>query len=356
MSPLKKILRQIPDPRGKQGRLHPLHALLGLILLSLLSGRKGMKAAHRLGRSLSKRQLRGLGFRPGMESPCHATLTQLLRILDPDEMARIFSQLTARPLEYVPSNNQIAIDGKTLRGSKDADGKAVHVLSAFCSELEQTVGHTCSRGTGFEIPDAIKLLDIIDLGGQLVTGDAIFSQREITEQIVKKKGDFIFPVKGNQQDLLDEIALAFIDPVSPPKKFYAPPEADHGRIDHRQIAVLPVISLSKYMRDRWPGIESIAMVKRKREHMRGVEVTKTQNEVVWLISSLKNPDPERLLNYNRGHWKIEIMHRDKDVILGEDHYTNRLDHAPSCTSKRFYVIERNSYPVEKYQQIGNSSY
>ena len=187
MSPLKKILRQIPDPRGKQGRLHPLHALLGLILLSLLSGRKGMKAAHRLGRSLSKRQLRGLGFRPGMESPCHATLTQLLRILDPDEMARIFSQLTARPLEYVPSNNQIAIDGKTLRGSKDADGKAVHVLSAFCSELEQTVGHTCSRGTGFEIPDAIKLLDIIDLGGQLVTGDAIFSQREITEKIVKKR-------------------------------------------------------------------------------------------------------------------------------------------------------------------------
>ena len=47
MATIGKILRQIPDPRGKQRRLHPLHALLGLIILSLLSGRKGMKAAFR---------------------------------------------------------------------------------------------------------------------------------------------------------------------------------------------------------------------------------------------------------------------------------------------------------------------
>ena len=327
MATIGKILRQIPDPRGKQGRLHPLHALLGLIILSLLSGRKGMKAAFRLGRSLSLRQLRKLGFRSGPVSPCLATLTQLIRVLDPDAMARVFSQLTARPLEYVASDNQIAIDGKTLRCSKDADGNAVHVLSAFCAEMERTVGHASSRGKGFEIPDALKLLDNVDLKGKLVTGDAMFDQREITEKIVGKGGEFVFPAKGNQKDLRNEIALAFNDPVYPPKRFYAPPENDHGRIDQRQIAILPASALSKYMRDRWPSIKSIAKVERKREYMRGGEVTRTGGETVWLISSLKNPDPEKLLIRNRGHWRIEIMHRDKDVILGEDHYTNRLDHA-----------------------------
>ena len=44
-------------------------------------------------------------------------------------------------------------------------------------------------------------------------------------------------------------------------------------------------------------------------------------------SSTKNPDPEKLIR-NRGHWQIEIMHRDKDEILCEDHYTNRLGYAP----------------------------
>jgi hypothetical protein len=34
------------------------------------------------------------------------------------------------------------------------------------------------------------------------------------------------------------------------------------------------------------------------------------------------------LRVNRGHWGIEIMHRNKDVILGEDSYTNRSDNAP----------------------------
>lgn len=38
--------------------------------------------------------------------------------------------------------------------------------------------------------------------------------------------------------------------------------------------------------------------------------------------------PEDLLNLNRKHWGIEIMHRNKDVMLGEDGYTNRFDNAP----------------------------
>ena len=55
MISVKSVLRQVPDPRGKQGLQHPLEALLGLILLSMLSGRKGMRTAFRLGRTLSRR-------------------------------------------------------------------------------------------------------------------------------------------------------------------------------------------------------------------------------------------------------------------------------------------------------------
>lgn len=220
MISVQSVLHQVPDPRGKQGRQHPLTALLGLILLSMLSGRQGMQAAFRMGRRLSRKQLTRLGFRRDRSSPCHATLTELLRILDPDALAVAFSQFTTEQLdcegdEALP--RQLSIDGKTLRGSKDADGKAEHVLSAFSAALGQSVGHSSSRGKGFEIPDALRLLEKIDLENMIVTGDAMFCQKTITYLIVEKGGDYVLPVKKNQKDLHEEIGTAFKEPVFPPR-------------------------------------------------------------------------------------------------------------------------------------------
>jgi len=87
MVSIRSTMRQVPDPRGRQGRLHPLHALPAPMLPSMPVGRRGMMAAFRPGRSPTARQLRGLGFRPGLASPCHATLTGTLRILDPEATA-----------------------------------------------------------------------------------------------------------------------------------------------------------------------------------------------------------------------------------------------------------------------------
>jgi len=220
MVSVRVVLRQVPDPRGKQGRQHPLDALLGLILLSMLSGRKGMQAAFRLGRRLSRKELTRLGFRRDRSSPCHATFTETLRILDPDALAEAFSQFTADREDYDGNEairRQLSIDGKTLRGSKDADGAAEHVLSAFCAALGQSVGHSSSRGKGMEIPDAMRLLEKIDLEGLIVTGDAIFCQKTITSRIVGKGGDYVVPVKRNQKDLHEEIGTAFNEPVFPPR-------------------------------------------------------------------------------------------------------------------------------------------
>jgi predicted transposase YbfD/YdcC len=45
--------------------------------------------------------------------------------------------------------------------------------------------------------------------------------------------------------------------------------------------------------------------------------------------SAQEASPEALLGYNRQHWRIESnLHRNKDVALGEDGFTNRKDRAP----------------------------
>lgn len=64
-------------------------------------------------------------------------------------MAQAFGQLTAETGAQADTDiNHLSLDGKTLRGSKDADGKAEHVLSAFCVALDQSVGPVSSRGKG----------------------------------------------------------------------------------------------------------------------------------------------------------------------------------------------------------------
>ena len=91
-----------------------------------------------------------------------------------------------------------------------------HVLSAFCCGLQTIVGHEASRGKGLEIPDALKLLERLDLTGKIVTGDAIFCQKSIASKIVERGGDYIFPVKDNQKTLRQDIETAFNEPVFPP--------------------------------------------------------------------------------------------------------------------------------------------
>lgn len=210
---LRSVLQKIPDPRGKQGQDYRLWSILSLILVSMLCGRRGMKAAFLLGRSLSRRHRAELGF-PHDRTPCHATLTETLRILDPHALAEVLGDLC---VETNGEARHIAIDGKTMRASKDGEGKAEHVLSAFCGGLQTMLQQEASRGKGLEIPDALKLLQRLDLKGKVVTGDAMFCQKSIAEKIVARGGDYVLPIKDNQKILRENVETAFNEPIFPPR-------------------------------------------------------------------------------------------------------------------------------------------
>ena len=104
-------------------------------------------------------------------------------------------------------------------------------------------------------------------------------------------------------------------------------EKAHGRIEWRAIDVLPAEAVG--IQGEWPTVRQICRVIRSRQVKKNGEWQKPQHEVVYLVSSLPAAtSPQALLGVNRDHWRIEIMHRNKDVILGEDGYTNRCDNAP----------------------------
>ena len=84
----RTVLRNVPDPRGKQGQDYFPWSIPGLIVVSLLCGRRGCLEPFHLGRSLTKRQRQLLGFTKGM-TPCHATLTETPRAIDGRALAEV---------------------------------------------------------------------------------------------------------------------------------------------------------------------------------------------------------------------------------------------------------------------------
>ena len=211
---VKTLLAKVKDPRGKQGQFYPFSAILNLIIVGFLCGRQGLMAVYRMGRRLNATQRSRLGFVNG-RTPCHSVLTETVRLIDQNDLIEVLGGIIA--LNDADARH-IAIDGKTMRATKDDKGNAAHVLSAFCCGLQNIIGTKASHSKGMEIPDALKLLDELDLTDKIITGDAMFCQHHITEKIVEKGGDYLFPVKKNQKTLHENIETAFNQPIFSPQK------------------------------------------------------------------------------------------------------------------------------------------
>jgi DDE_Tnp_1-associated/Transposase DDE domain len=212
---LLELLAQIPDPRGRQGRRHPLPAMLTAIVCAILTGARGYRAIAHWVRSQNATVWQWLGFH--RKPPCANSFRNVLLALDPEILEAILRQWMANVVELPTSNEirPIAMDGKVLRNTLAAQQRNVHLLSL----LDQATGGVLSQQavppTTNEAKTAVDLLKTMLLKGRLVTGDAMFCQRELCEEIVDSGGDYLFVVKDNQPELKAAIAADFQPGFSP---------------------------------------------------------------------------------------------------------------------------------------------
>jgi DDE_Tnp_1-associated/Transposase DDE domain len=205
---LQEVFAALPDPRDRRGLRHPLGALLCLTAVATLAGMRGLEAIAQFARDHGLAFRLALGF-TRLDSPCKGALSVLFRKLD----INAYEQALARwVLARCPElGAAIALDGKTLRGSARHGAPGVHLLAAYAPKVAAVLGQLRVEGKTNEHNAALQLLGILPLEGKVVTGDALFCQKDVCEQVLERGGDYVFTVKDNQPQLHFDIACMFAE-------------------------------------------------------------------------------------------------------------------------------------------------
>lgn len=248
---------------------------------------------------------------------------------DSDTFRRVFERLEPQALsqclyDWLACNREngsvIAVDGKTICGSKNNEHKAYHVVSAFVAENQLTLGEIATEEKSNEITAVPELLTMLEIKNSTITADAMSCQKEIVKTITDKKADYVIALKGNQPRLLEDVRQYF-DSFSEEIPAFTTTEKDHGRIEKRNYQLLTELSWLPEQKE-WAALKAVGKV----------EAIVTKNEIVssdvrYFISSLT--DVERFAHAVRCHWSIENqLHWCLDVIFDEDSSRARKDMAP----------------------------
>ena len=199
-------LAELTDPRDRKGKQYPLVPLLALALVAILAGNTSVAAIAQFGRLRRHRLGHALGF-PHGKMPCANTFANLFAELDPDRLDRVIGAWLAD--RHADGWEHIALDGKTLRGSRDGETPGVHLLAAYAPQASAVVAQMTVEATTNEHKAALRLLGVLPVAGAVVTADAMFTHADVAAKILEGGGDYVLYAKDNQGRLKADIEAAF---------------------------------------------------------------------------------------------------------------------------------------------------
>lgn len=327
--PLIEVFADIPDPRKAKGKRYSLQSVLALATAATLCGYRSYSAMAEWGRNYGTDLARLLGFRAG-KTPCAATLHTIFSRLEHGVFERFLTQWADGVLTALARSEgeveAVALDGKTLRGSRKQGADDTHLLSALSHRLGLTLHQEAVSDKTNEIGAVDEILCSLVLEGRVFTADALLTQRAVAEQILAGTGEYVMLVKENQPSLLDEVRVVFERPhwLLGPQPKARSIDVGHGRIERRSITTSSVLA----GHSDWPGLEQVFRLERTREEKK---TGAREHEVVYGVTSLSANEagPDERLALVRGHWSIENRSDwVRDVSFDEDRSQVRVGNIP----------------------------
>ena len=337
----------MPDPRQQGKVLYPLAEIILTSLCAIICGADSYVEIEEFGKTKIDFLKQFLPFENGI--PCHDTIGIVFSSID----AKIFSEkfiAWAQSLqESIPG--LVAIDGKTVKGSKNRDTSPIHVVSAWAAQQHLVLGQTKIHEKSNEITAIPELLSLLSLKGAIVTIDAMGCQKKIVADIIAKEADYVIAVKENQKNLYEEIHTFFQAAISQTLPIALPTcttfDKGHGRIESRTYMMTDQIEFLSQT-SKWAGVQSIGCVTASRE-TNGV----TSESTRYFISSLP-AEASLFAKAVRGHWGIEnSLHWVLDVVYRDDECRIRKKNGPAnfVTLKHITHNMLKSLPGKKSMRV-----
>jgi hypothetical protein len=130
--------------------------------------------------------------------PSKVTINRIFTSIDSIKLENCFIEWVSS-IAALSSGQIIAIDGKTIRGAKHTGEKSpIYLVSAWDCENNLVLGQVKTDKKSNEIRTLLNLVDILDISGNIVSIDAMGTQKEITKKIIDNDADYILAVKANQ--------------------------------------------------------------------------------------------------------------------------------------------------------------
>src|SRR5436309_3492395 len=320
------FFKNLPDPRQPGKVVYPLDEILLLCLLAVLGGAETFVDIARFGEKKLDLLRRFRPFRHG--TPAHDHLGDIFATLDSEKFQFCFvawvAALTGVAAEV------IAIDGKTSRRSYQKKGaKApIHMVSAFAARQRLVLGQVKVAEKSNEIIAIPKLLAMMAIEGAIVTIDAMGCQRDIADNIIDQKADYVLALKGNQGSLREDVELFVAEQKAAGFKDTEisrdeTVDGHHGRIETRTTTVIHDVDWLQERHD-WPGLKAVVVIESIREIGDKIErETRFYITSLILLASLLGP-------IVRSHWSVEnSLHWVMDMIFRDDECRIRTENAPA---------------------------
>lgn len=366
---MDRVLEEV-DFRMKNKTEYPV----GLILLCALVGvTMGANSWNDIAYAAELRRETLLKYYPGIKSiPSHDTLRRFFSLVSTDALEQVY-RMWARTLldahfqrqesaadmrsqrdqtlyPQPPSGMHVALDGKTNHGAMGkkgtASGARMHILSAFAVEYGICLGQRRMEEKKGEITNLPMLIDELNLGeGDVVTIDAIGTQKKIAKAITDTGADYILEVKANQRKLKEAIEQNIMDDMrhrrirNDEAEEY---EDSHGRMVHRHCFICSERHCLGEMAREWAGLRTYGVIHIERT----IKSTGERSEENHYFISSLGRDAKTIMKYKRAHWGIENnLHWMLDVQYGEDEDRKRFNSA-----QNFALINKMVMAILKLEE------
>jgi Druantia protein DruA/DDE_Tnp_1-associated/Transposase DDE domain len=210
---LFELFATVTDFRKRRGLRHRVQFILAATVCAVVTGCKSITAIAEWAADQSRETLLKLGSKCG-RPPSERTLRRVFGHLDVAALDQRIGEWTARHAVF--AGQGLALDGKAVRGSADGQTPPVHLVSAVLHREGLVVAQHRVPDKTNEIKSVEPVLAGLNIEGAVVTGDAMFTQKQIATHIVKdKKADYLLTVKDNQPTLRNDIESLRLEAFPP---------------------------------------------------------------------------------------------------------------------------------------------